>query len=67
MRAWLLNGNPSRTWAANQPTSAAAEDGDAPHRRRALLGHVVLGPTILLAEDGLAEAAGAEQADQRPA
>ena len=32
------------------------DDGDAAHRRRALLGHVVLGPAVLLAEDRLAEA-----------
>ena len=34
------------------------DDGDAAHRRRALLGHVVLGAAVLLAEDRLAEARG---------
>ena len=43
-----------------------ADDRDAAHRRRALLGHVVLGAAILLAEDRLAEPTGAEQRDQRP-
>ena len=64
--AWVLNGRPSRTWAANQPTERGDEDRDAAHRRRALLGHVVLGAAVLLAEDRLAEPARAEQGDQRP-
>ena len=48
------------------PGERRDDDGDATHRRRALLGHVVLRPVILLAEDRLAEAAGAEQRDERP-
>ena len=39
-------------------------DRDATHRGRALLGHVVLGTVVLLAEDGLALATAAEEVDQ---
>ena len=42
------------------------EDGQPAHRRRALLGHVVLGPVVLLAEDRLAEPARPERGDEEP-
>ena len=40
------------------------DDGDAAHRRRALLGHVVLRAVVFLAEDRLAAPTGAEEHDQ---
>jgi hypothetical protein len=46
------------------PAEGGDDDGDAAHRRRALLGHVVLRPAVLLAEDRLAQPAGAERRDQ---
>ena len=62
--AWSENGRPRRMWATSQPAEGGDDDGDAAHRRRALLGHVVLGSAVLLAEDRLAETAGAEHVDQ---
>ena len=66
MRPWVENGRPFADVGGEPPGERSDEDGDATHRRRALLGHVVLRPAIFLAEDRLAEAAGAEQRDERP-
>ena len=63
---WSENANPGRMCATSQPTRADNDDGEAPHRRRPLLVHVVLGTVVLLAEDRLALPAGPEERDQPP-
>ena len=62
--AWSENGRPRADVGDEPAAEGGDDDGDAAHRRRALLGHVVLGAAVLLAEDRLAEAAGAEHVDQ---
>ena len=64
MTAWFENTRPWRKCATIQPTNADDDDGEAAHRRRALLVHVVFGTAILLAEDRLALAAVAEERDE---
>ena len=64
--AWSENARPRAHVGDHPADERRDDDGDAAHRRRALLDHVVLGPVILLAEDRLALAAGAEEGDQEP-
>ena len=66
MSAWSENGRPAADVGDEPADERGEHDGDAAHRRRALLGHVVLGAAVLLAEDRLAEAPGAERRDQEP-
>ena len=64
MIAWSENGSPCADVGDGPADERRGDDGDPAHRRRALLGHVVLGAEVLLAEDRLAEATGPERRDQ---